>query len=108
MQFLDLFVLLPLVLTLSITSVCKDKGSAAEKRSFVTLRQGEGADVVLVIRGAGDIGATQAAVNFPSTGKEAKRQCEMFVYPGVVHGHGQSLFNIEEGTTTRRPSVARG
>jgi hypothetical protein len=92
MQFLNLFVLLLLVLTLSIRAACQDKGSAAEKRGFVTLRQGEGADPVLLIPG-GDIGATQAAVNFLSTGKEAKRQFEMFVYPGAGHGHAQPLFN---------------
>ena len=48
---------------------------------------------VLVISGSEDTGATQAAVNFLSIMKEAKRLCEMFVYPGAGHGYAQPLFN---------------
>jgi carboxymethylenebutenolidase len=48
---------------------------------------------VLVIAGGEDTGATQAAVNFLSTMREAKRPCEIFVYPGANHGYAQSLFN---------------
>jgi len=48
---------------------------------------------VLVIAGSEDTGATQAAINFLSTMKEAKRLCEMFVYPGADHGYAQPLFN---------------
>jgi carboxymethylenebutenolidase len=48
---------------------------------------------VLVIAGGEDTGATQAAVNFLSTMREAKRQCEIFVYPGADHGYAQPLFN---------------
>ena len=48
---------------------------------------------VLVIAGSEDTGATQAAINFLSTVKEAKRLCEMFVYPGADHGYAQPLFN---------------
>ena len=42
---------------------------------------------VLVIAGSEDSGAMQAAINFLSTMKEAKRPCEMFVYPGADHGY---------------------
>ena len=48
---------------------------------------------VLVIAGSEDTGATQAAINFLSAMKEAKRLCEMFVYPGADHGYAQPLFN---------------
>jgi carboxymethylenebutenolidase len=48
---------------------------------------------VLVIAGGEDIGATQAAINFLSTMKEAKRPCEMLIYPGADHGYAQPLFN---------------
>jgi dienelactone hydrolase len=48
---------------------------------------------VLVITGAEDAGATQAAINFLSTMREAKRPYEMFIYPGVDHGYAQPLFN---------------
>jgi len=42
---------------------------------------------VLVIAGAEDTDAVQAAVHFLSTMKGAKRPFEMFVYPGVGHGY---------------------
>jgi carboxymethylenebutenolidase len=48
---------------------------------------------VLVIAGGEDTDATQAAVNFLSTMREAKRRCEIFVYPGADHGYAQPLFN---------------
>ena len=48
---------------------------------------------VLVIAGAEDTDAVQAAIHFLSTMKEAKRPFEMFVYPGVDHGYAQPLFN---------------
>jgi carboxymethylenebutenolidase len=48
---------------------------------------------VLVIAGAEDTDAVQAAIHFLSTMKEAKRPLEMFVYPGVGHGYAQPLFN---------------
>ena len=48
---------------------------------------------VLVVAGGEDSGATQAAISFLSNMKEAKRQYEMFVYPGVDHGYAQPLFN---------------
>ena len=48
---------------------------------------------VLVITGAEDTGAAQAAVNFLASMKEAKRSYEMFIYPGADHGYAQPLFN---------------
>jgi dienelactone hydrolase len=48
---------------------------------------------VLVIAGSEDTGATQAAINSLSTMKEAKRLCEMFVYPDADQGYAQPLFN---------------
>ena len=52
---------------------------------------------VLVIAGGEDTGATQAAVTFLSTIREAtKRPCEIFIYPGADHGYAQSLFNEEK------------
>ena len=48
---------------------------------------------VLVITGAEDTGAAQAAVNFLTSMKEAKRSYEMFIYPGADHGYAQPLFN---------------
>jgi len=48
---------------------------------------------VLVIAGAEDTAASQAAINFLSTMKEAKRACEILVYPGADHGYAQPLFN---------------
>lgn len=48
---------------------------------------------VLAITGGEDAGATQAAVNFLANMKEAKRQYETLVYPGVRHGYAQPLFN---------------
>ena len=48
---------------------------------------------VLVISGAEDTGAVQAASGFLANMKTAKRQCEMFIYPGVDHGYAQPLFN---------------
>jgi carboxymethylenebutenolidase len=48
---------------------------------------------VLVIAGSEDSGAMQAAIKFLSNMKEAKRLCEMFVYPGADHGYAQPLFN---------------
>jgi len=48
---------------------------------------------VLVIVGSEDSGAMQAAIHFLSTMKEAKRPCEMFVYPGADYGYAQPLFN---------------
>jgi carboxymethylenebutenolidase len=47
---------------------------------------------VLVSAGAEDSSAVQAAINFLSTMKEAKRPCEMLVYPGADHGYAQPLF----------------
>jgi len=58
---------------------------------------------VLVIAGGEDTAATQAAVNFLSTMREAKRQCEIFVYPGADHGYAQPLFN--EGKNYNREAV---
>ena len=48
---------------------------------------------VLVIAGGEDTGTTQAAINFLSSTKEAKRPCEMLIYPGADHGYAQPLFN---------------
>ena len=48
---------------------------------------------VLVIAGGEDTDATQAAINFLSTMREAKRPCEMLIYPGADHGYAQPLFN---------------
>src|SRR6266481_1955409 len=48
---------------------------------------------VLVIAGGEDTGATQAAINFLSTMREAKRPCEILVYPSADHGYAQPLFN---------------
>src|SRR6266481_1407849 len=48
---------------------------------------------VLVIAGGEDTAATQAAINFLSTMKEAKRPCEILVYPSADHGYAQPLFN---------------
>lgn len=48
---------------------------------------------VLVVTGAEDTGATQAAVDFLSRMKEAKRPYEMLIYPGADHGYAQPLFN---------------
>jgi carboxymethylenebutenolidase len=48
---------------------------------------------VLVIAGGEDTGATQAAINFISSMKEAKRPYEMLIYPGADHGYAQPLFN---------------
>jgi dienelactone hydrolase len=58
---------------------------------------------VLLIAGGEDTGATQAAVTFLSTMREAaKRPCEIFIYPGADHGYAQSLFRV----TTQKPSVS--
>jgi len=48
---------------------------------------------VLVISGAKDSGATDAAIHFLSNMKTADRACELFVYPGADHGYAQPLFN---------------
>jgi carboxymethylenebutenolidase len=48
---------------------------------------------VLVISGAEDAGAVEAAIGFSGNMKTANRQCEMFIYPGVDHGYAQPLFN---------------
>jgi carboxymethylenebutenolidase len=48
---------------------------------------------VLVITGGEDTGATQAAINFLTSMKEAKRPYEMLIYPGADHGYAQPLFN---------------
>ncbi len=48
---------------------------------------------VRVIAGSEDTGATQAAINFLSGTKAAKRVCEMLIYPGADHGYAQPLFN---------------
>ena len=48
---------------------------------------------VLTITGDQDTGAMQAAINFLSSMKEAKRPYEMLVYPGADHGYAQPLFN---------------
>ena len=58
---------------------------------------------VLVVAGGEDTGARQAAINFLSNMKEAKRPYEMFVYPGVDHGYAQPLFN--EGKNYNREAV---
>ena len=41
---------------------------------------------VLVITGGEDAGATQAAINFFASVREAKRPYEMLIYPGADHG----------------------
>lgn len=48
---------------------------------------------VLVVTGGEDVGASQAAINFLSSMKDAKRSYEMLIYPGVDHGYAQPLFN---------------
>ena len=48
---------------------------------------------VLVITGGEDTGAVQAAIDFLSNMKEAKRSYEMLIYPGAGHGYAQPLFN---------------
>lgn len=48
---------------------------------------------VLAIAGSEDTDAVQAAINFFSRMKEAKRPYEMLVYPGADHGYAQPLFN---------------
>ena len=48
---------------------------------------------VLVIAGDEDTGAMQAGVSFLSTMREAKRPCEIFIYPGADHSYAQPLFN---------------
>ncbi len=48
---------------------------------------------VLVITGEEDTGAVQAAINFFSRMKEAKRSFELLIYPGADHGYAQPLFN---------------
>lgn len=48
---------------------------------------------VLVITGGEDAGATQAAINFLTSMREAKRPYEMLIYPGADHGYAQPLFN---------------
>jgi len=58
---------------------------------------------VLVIAGGNDTNATQAAVNFLSTMKQANRPYEMLVYPGADHGYAQPLFN--EGTNYNPEAV---
>ena len=47
---------------------------------------------VLVVSGALDAGATDAAVHFLANMKVAKRDCELFIYPGADHGYAQPLF----------------
>jgi len=48
---------------------------------------------VLVITGGEDAGATQAAINFLASMREAKQPYEMLIYPGADHGYAQPLFN---------------
>lgn len=48
---------------------------------------------VLAITGSEDTGAVQAAINFLSSMKSAKRPYEMLIYPGADHGYAQPLFN---------------
>ncbi len=48
---------------------------------------------VLAITGSEDTGAVQAAINFLSSMKAAKRPYEMLLYPGADHGYAQPLFN---------------
>lgn len=48
---------------------------------------------VLAITGSEDTVAVQAAINFLSSMKEAKRRYEMLIYPGADHGYAQPLFN---------------
>ena len=50
---------------------------------------------VLVISGAEYTGAVQAASGFLVNMKTVKRQCKMFIYPGVDEGYAQPLFNGE-------------
>jgi dienelactone hydrolase len=54
---------------------------------------------VLVISGSEDKGALDAAIHFQVNMKEAKRGCELFVYPGVDHGYAQPLFNSGKNYT---------
>ena len=48
---------------------------------------------VFVISGAEYTGAVQAASGFLVNMKTVKRQCKMFIYPGVDEGYAQPLFN---------------
>jgi dienelactone hydrolase len=48
---------------------------------------------VLVVTGADDTGAVQAAMDFVPKMRQAKRAYELFVYPGADHGYAQPLFN---------------
>lgn len=48
---------------------------------------------VLAITGSEDTDAVQAAINFLSRMKSAKRPYEMLIYPGADHGYAQPLFN---------------
>ena len=51
---------------------------------------------VLVITGGEDAGATQTAINFLVSMREAKRPYEMLIYPGADHGYARPLFNDGE------------
>ena len=46
-----------------------------------------------MIAGTEDTDATQAAINFLFSMREAKRPYEMLIYPGADHGYAQPLFN---------------
>lgn len=59
---------------------------------------------VLVVTGAEDMGATQAAVNFLSSMKQARRPYEMLIYPDADHGYAQPLFN---GGRNYKPEAVR-
>jgi hypothetical protein len=62
---------------------------------------------VLVIAGGEDTGAKQAAVNFLSTMREAKRPCEnsfIRVRTTVTHKHSST----KERTTIQKPFESRG
>ena len=49
--------------------------------------------VLVIAGGSEDTGTTQAAINFLSSMKEARRPCEMLIYPGADHGYAQPLFS---------------
>jgi len=66
-------------------------GSGFDKIDSKRLEKLKGS--VLVITGGEDAGATQAAINFLASMREAKRPYEMLIYPGADHGYAQPLFN---------------
>ena len=60
-----------------------------------------------MIAGSEDTGATQAAVVFSCSMKQAKRRYEMLVYPSA-DTVTYNLFSMKERITTRRPSGPHG